>query len=388
MLSKSTTARRSGLGTTLRALGATRASDNTTGREGERMRGETFSPNPGALEMWLHVPERRLPRAALVVLLHGCTQHAVGFATDGGWLALADEAGFAVLAPQQSSANNMNRCFNWFEPQDMRRGGGEPASIAAMIAAAVARHDLDPDRVYIAGLSAGGAMTAVMLTTYPELFAGGAILAGLPYGAAVGVGQALQAMRARSASSPGELGARLRDGGAAPGPLPPTTIWHGDADHVVDDANGALIAGQWAAAQGLPADPDETSEELGVSRSTWRDGSGAARIELNRVRGMGHGVPLETRGPGGLGRAAPYMLEAGVNSTREIVRFWGLETAGMPTVPALRAPEPPVGTGPAEATPRVASGGLGAQVMAAVSATSPRIRAIIAEALKRGGLLP
>jgi len=76
----------------------------------------------------------------LVVLLHGCTQHAVGFATDGGWLALADEAGFAVLAPQQSSANNMNRCFNWFEPQDLRRGRGEPASNPAVIPAARPRH--------------------------------------------------------------------------------------------------------------------------------------------------------------------------------------------------------------------------------------------------------
>jgi poly(hydroxyalkanoate) depolymerase family esterase len=350
---------------------------------------ETFSPNPGALEMWLHVPERRPHRAALVVLLHGCTQHAVSFATDGGWLALADEAGFAVLAPQQSAANNVNRCFNWFELQDMRRGGGEPASIAAMIAAAVARYDLDPDRVYIAGLSAGGAMTAVMLTTYPELFAGGAILAGLPYGAAVGVGQALQAMRAPCAPSLAELGARLRDGGAAPGPLPPTTIWHGDADRVVDDANGALIAGQWAAAQGLPADPDETSDARGFSRSTWRDGSGAARIELNRVGGLGHGVPLQTRGPHGLGRTAPYMLEAGVNSTREIAAFWGLQTV---TGPIAMRPMPavvePVDDAIGHDSPAAGgANGLGEQVMAAVAAVPPQVREIIASALKRSGLL-
>lgn len=382
MVSISKAARRPALGATLQALKATPGANTADGR----MKRETFSPNPGALGMWLHVPKPRPHQAALVVVLHGCTQDAVGFAADGGWLTLADEAGFAVLAPQQGLANNANRCFNWFEPGDMRRGSGEPASIAAMITTAIAQHDLDPDRVYITGLSAGGAMTAVMLATYPELFAGGAVVAGLPYGAAVGMSQAFQAMQTGGGMTPARLPGVTQDA------LPRLTIWHGDADHVVNGANGGQIARQWAAGQGLAIDPDDTAQTPTFSRSTWRDETGEVRIELNRVRGLGHGVPLETGGPKGLGRVAPYMLQAGVNSTREIAAFWGLAEAGdvampPPTLEALDAAAAPSVRVPMEAHAPDDSVGLGARVMSAVSAVPPRVQAIIADALTRAGLL-
>jgi poly(hydroxyalkanoate) depolymerase family esterase len=391
MINISSALPRTGLGATLQALKAATPFARGAVSDGG-MRPGTFSPNPGSLDMRLHVPEHRPEKPALVVVLHGCTQDATGFAADSGWLALADQAGFAVLAPQQRSSNNPNRCFNWFEPQDMRRGVGEPASIAAMIVTAIAQHDLDPDRVYITGLSAGGAMAAVMLATYPEMFAGGAVIAGLPYGVAVGMPQAFQSMHGQGVVSPAHLGELLSRGGAAPGPLPRLTVWHGDADHVVNVSNAAQIAGQWAAGQGLAAEPSETAEAAAFSRATWRDPAGHVQIELNRVHGLGHGVPLETRGQNGLGRAAPFMLQAGVNSTLEIARFWGLP-ADADADAASAALELEVAAPGGAARPSregVGAGGsegLGGQVMAAVSAVPPHVQAIIANALTRGGLL-
>jgi poly(3-hydroxybutyrate) depolymerase len=145
---------------------------------------EGFGPDPGDLLMFEHVPDRLPAGAPLVVALHGCGQKAALFDDESGWAGLADRLGFVLLLPQQQAANNPDLCFNFFEEGDNRRGRGEAASIAAMIAAARRRHGSDPQRVYVTGLSAGGAMAAVMLAAYPELFAGGAILAGLPYGCA------------------------------------------------------------------------------------------------------------------------------------------------------------------------------------------------------------
>lgn len=376
----------SGLGATLRALKRPGTIAPDVGARPGGICRQSFTPNPGALEMWLHIPEGLPAGAPLVVVLHGCTQSAVRFASDSGWLALAQKAGFAVLAPQQTSANNPNSCFNWFEPQHMRRGGGEPASIAAMVETAIAQHGLDRDRVYVTGLSAGGAMAAVMLASYPDRFAGGAVVAGLPYGGATGMAQAFQAMQGRAALEPADLAALLGHAGAAPGRLPKVAIWHGDADHVVNAENGVQIARQWAIAEGLANEPDDTTSAPGGTRATWRDASGEVRIELNRVHGLGHGVPLETGGPDGLGRSGAYMLQAGVNSTLETARFWGLVASDRAS-PAVEGAPPPHAAAAPMAAPAVGSPSLGAQVMAAVSAVPPNVQAVIADALKRGGLL-
>lgn len=352
-----------------------------------------FGDNPGGLRMLSYAPAGLAHDAPLVVVLHGCTQTGQAYARDAGWLALADRLGFAVLAPEQRPANNPNRCFNWFEPGDIGSGLGEAASIAAMVEAALVLHHGDPERVFVTGLSAGGAMSAVMLASYPDLFAGGAIIAGLPYGVARGVAEALQAMSRggrRPAMAPG---ARTRSRHA---PLK-VSIWHGDADAVVNVANGADLAAQWTAATGLAAASRQVEHLVARTRTVWRRGSDGAAVELNIVHGLGHGVPLATQGQDGLGRVAPYMLEAGVSSTLEIARFWDLDVpaADGAAVPARaeeqvardeRAPDPAGQTGGGASTGQPE--GLAARVLGAVSGhVSPDVHGVIAKALRAAGLL-
>src|SRR5205085_5815523 len=138
--------------------------------------------NPGAVRMFAYVPNNLARAPALVVVLHGCTQSAASYDLGAGWSKLAERCGFVVLLPEQTSANNPKTCFNWFLPGDTVRGRGEALSIRQMIEKTIGAHGIDRTRVFITGLSAGGAMTAAMLATYPEVFAAGAIIAGLPYG--------------------------------------------------------------------------------------------------------------------------------------------------------------------------------------------------------------
>jgi poly(hydroxyalkanoate) depolymerase family esterase len=189
-----------------------------------------FGSNPGALNAHVYVPEALASGAALVVVLHGCTQTAAGYDTASGWSRLADEQGFALLYPEQQRGNNPNGCFNWFEPGDTRRGSGEAESIRQMIEAVRRQHAIDPRRIFITGLSAGGAMTATMLATYPEVFAGGAIIAGLPYGVARDMMQAFDRMRAHGLPAQDTLAAAVTGASSHRGPWPTVQVWHGDAD--------------------------------------------------------------------------------------------------------------------------------------------------------------
>ncbi len=140
-----------------------------------------FGSDPGLLRAHTYIPEGFPDNGPLVVVLHGCGQSAESYNNGSGWSTLAEECGVALLFPEQRWINNVFRGFNWFVPGDNRRGGGEPLSIRQMIGQVVDGHAIDPTRVFITGLSAGGAMTSVILATYPEVFAGGAIIGGLPY---------------------------------------------------------------------------------------------------------------------------------------------------------------------------------------------------------------
>ncbi|MDQ3578733.1 MAG: PHB depolymerase family esterase, partial [Actinomycetota bacterium] len=151
-----------------------------------------FGSNPGNLQMFRYVPDELPFGRPLVVAMHGCTQNATGYGGTSGWTELADRHRFSVVLPQQRSSNNANSCFNWFEAGDIARGSGEALSIKQMIDRMKA--DLGTTSSYVSGLSAGAAMSAVMLATYPDVFSGGGIVAGIPYRCGVGLSLALSCM--------------------------------------------------------------------------------------------------------------------------------------------------------------------------------------------------
>ncbi|KQM65963.1 hypothetical protein ASE75_05470 [Sphingomonas sp. Leaf17] len=280
--------------------------------------------NPGALRARTHIPDDLAAGAPLVVVLHGCTQTAAAYDHGSGWSTLADRHGFAVLFPEQSVANNMNRCFNWFQPEDTTRDSGEALSIRQMVEAVIEAHDLDPTRVFVTGLSAGGAMTSVMLATYPEVFAGGAIIAGLPYGSATTVSEAMDRMRGHGGLDEDALAALVHAASDHDGPWPRVSVWHGSADRTVVHANAARIVAQWRLVHGIGRAPTHSGMIDGQRRDVWCNAAGEPVIESITVADMAHGTPLDPTGADGVGESGPFMLDSGISSTVHIAAFWGL----------------------------------------------------------------
>jgi feruloyl esterase len=299
----------------------------------ERISEQTdFGSNPGNLRMLKYIPEDLQSGSPLVVVLHGCTQTAVGYDHGTGWSTLADQHGFALLLPEQKRANNPNTCFTWFSTADTTRERGEAQSIRQMIERMVIDHGIDRRRVYITGLSAGGAMTSVMLAAYPDVFAGGAIVAGLPYGSATSVQEAFDAMfqgRTRPASEWGNL---VRAASPHTGPWPKVSVWHGSADPTVKPTNADEIIKQWADVHGLTEAPAVEASGDGYRHRVWRNADGENVLEAYTITGMAHGVPIAAGGgDGSCGEAAPFILDVGISSTHRIAQFWYLATV-RPTV--------------------------------------------------------
>ena len=324
--------------------------------------------NPGNLAGRCYVPAGLAGPAPLVVVLHGCTQDAAVYDHGSGWSRLADKYGFALLFPEQGRANNPMLCFNWFSGNDNQRGMGEAASIAAMVAAMKQAHDIDPERVFVTGLSAGGAMAAVMLATYPELFAGGAIIAGVAYGCASGAAEAFDCMGGRARSDAAELGLRIRRASPHKGPWPRIQVWQGSADHIVVPGNADAIVLQWAHLHGLDPKPDRVDTVGGYPRRSWSGADGTALIEQYTITGMAHGIPLDPgTGEGESGAAGAHMLDVGLSSTDRIAAFFGI----APAVKEGKARRAPARPGPGAAAPAQAQG----------------VQATIEQALRAAGLM-
>jgi len=279
-----------------------------------------FGSNPGALRMFTYVPKNLARAPALVVVLHGCTQSAASYDLGAGWSTLAERYGFVLLFPEQTPANNPKTCFNWFLPGDTARGRGEALSIRQMIEKTIGAHGIDRAQVFITGLSAGGAMTAAMLATYPEVFAAGGIIAGLPYGSAANVQQAFEAMFQGRSHSAKEWGDKVRRASRHRGPWPRVSVWHGDLDATVKPVNADGLIAQWRNVHGIDAAPAEDKVD-GYPRKVWRC-NGVEVVESYTITGMAHGTPLETRTHGGL--PGPFLLETGISSSYHIAKFFGL----------------------------------------------------------------
>jgi len=274
--------------------------------------------------MFAYAPQQLGPDPALVVALHGCLQSASIYDHGSGWSELADQQGFVVIYPEQQAANNPKNCFSWFLPGDIARGSGEALSIRQMVDKAVLEFGIDRARVFVTGLSAGGAMASVMLATYPEVFAGGAIIAGLPYGSASSVQEAFEAMFSDRAPSARALGDRVRAASEHRGRWPSVSVWHGSADTIVKPSNAAHIVSQWLNVHGLPNHPSAQEQIGDHTRRVWNDAAGQTRIESFSVAGIAHGLPLDTSRDC-CGAIGPFFLDCGLSSTHHIAQFWCLD---------------------------------------------------------------
>jgi poly(hydroxyalkanoate) depolymerase family esterase len=284
-----------------------------------------FGSNPGNLRMFSYRPPILADKPALVVVLHGCTQTAAGYDLGSGWSTLAERYGFALLLPEQQRSNNPNGCFNWFQPEHSRRNQGEPLSIRQMIEKSVVDFGIDRHRIFLTGLSAGGAMTSNMLACYPELFAGGAIIAGLPYGAATTLQQAFESMYQSPSRSPREWGDLVRNASSHRGPWPRISVWHGNADRTVIPSNALEILKQWTEVHGLQLSPSLKTRVDGFPRQVWINEAGDELIEAYTITNMAHGTPLAVgEADGACGTPGPFLLEVGISSSYHIAKFFGI----------------------------------------------------------------
>ena len=304
-----------------------------------------FGSNPGGLRMFSFAPDNLQQTPALVVVLHGCGQTAAGYDLGAGWSTLAKHYGFALLMPEQQSSNNVNGCFNWFNPEDTARDSGEACSIRQMIARMVGDFGIDQHRIFVTGLSAGGAMTSVMLATYPEIFAGGAIIAGLPFGVATNVREALNGMFQSPSRPAGELGDLVRNASTHKGPWPKLSVWHGSADRTVNPANADEIVKQWLNVHDLPSTPMSEATVDGYPRQIWWNADGETIVESYTITDMAHGTPL---GIGDnderYGAQGAFLIEAGISSSYHIANFFGLtewirQPKAASTRPSKEAPK-------------------------------------------------
>lgn len=343
-----------------------------------------FGSNPGDLLARTFFPPDLPESAPLVVVLHGCTQDAERYDHQSGWSQLAEEAGFALLFPQQQRANNPNLCFNWFLPGDVRHGSGEVLSIVHMIEACVSKHGLDRRRIFVTGLSAGGAMASALLASYPQLFAGGAIIAGLPYGAATNVGQAFDRMRGVGYPPEHDLQQLLLNASKHEGPWPTISIWQGSADRTVAPANADMIAAQWRGVHKLDDTPTLSESDGLLSKRIWTDRGGRPVLEINRIAGMGHGTPIR---PDDLGTPGPYILDVDVSSTRDIAASWGIAEASRGSASPSKSISVSKPQAPRQDHPSSSQGAKPTRIIPEPAAAATGVQKIIEDALRTAGLM-
>ncbi|MFI0007152.1 extracellular catalytic domain type 1 short-chain-length polyhydroxyalkanoate depolymerase [Streptomyces globisporus] len=305
----------------------------------------SFGANPGGLNMYVYRPATLPANAPVVVALHGCTQSAQVYSDNAGLNTFADRHGFLVVYAETTTANNASKCFNWFQPGDTRRGQGEAASIRQMVAHAATAYGADTGRVQVTGLSAGGAMTSVMLAAYPDVFAAGAVVAGIPYGCGVDVVSAFGCMSPGVDRTPAAWAQAVRD--AHPGfegPWPRVAIWHGDNDATVAPRNADELRDQWTAVHGLGQTPGRTSTigPNSTRRSEYLSADGGVSVvEVNRVPGIGHGTPVDPgSGAEQCGATGTQHFIDSICSSYWITRFFGLDGTTTPEPPVDPPTEP------------------------------------------------
>jgi poly(hydroxyalkanoate) depolymerase family esterase len=275
-------------------------------RDSENFRACRFQSAVGSLAYKLYVPSDHADsNLALVVMLHGCTQNPNDFARGTRMNVLADEFGLVVAYPLQPKSANAQGCWNWFDPRHQQRGAGEPALLAGLAQELASEFKIDRKRVFVAGLSAGGAMADVLASTHPDVFAAAGIHSGLPHGAACDVISAFAAMKGNAkATAQGRSPIRK-------------IVFHGTADATVHPSNGEAVFDLAGSAQGKPAEfqTDAVINGKRVTRSLIGHGDAPAIAEHWLIHGGGHAWSGGDRG-------GSYTDATGPDASREMVRFF------------------------------------------------------------------
>ncbi|HJV27164.1 MAG TPA: PHB depolymerase family esterase [Aromatoleum sp.] len=288
--------------------------------DGARFITGSFTNPAGTRSYKLYVPSGYHGQALpLVVMLHGCTQNPDDFAAGTRMNELAEKEPCLVLYPAQSAGANPSKCWNWFKPSDQQAGRGEPSLIAGMTREIAASYKVDAGRIYVAGLSAGGAMAMTMATTYPDLYAAAGVHSGLPHGAAHDLPSALAAMQQGSKRTAAPASAASR-------PVP-IIVFHGDRDTTVHPRNGEQVIGQCVASAARPgssgagAKPRANVQRGQVpsgrayTRTTYHHAEGAPQVEHWTIHGAGHAWS------GGSAHGS-YTDPQGPDATKEMLRFF------------------------------------------------------------------
>lgn len=292
----------------------------------------SFSNEAGTRRYKLYVPAcydaQAQDRYPLLLMLHGCTQSPDDFAAGTRMNALADQHGFLVAYPAQSANANGSKCWNWFRPGDQGRATGEPALLAGLTQQLIRQYAVDPQRVFVAGLSAGAAMAVILGATYPDLYAAVGAHSGLPYRAARDMGSAFAAMGGNPA--PPDAGTGIDTQAAAVVPL---IVFHGDADSTVAPANGQALVKQAVAAAGKSL-PQTQAERVGgngrsATRSVYTTALGKPLVEYWQIHGAGHAWS-------GGSTAGSYTDPQGPDASAEMLRFF-LQIKPVTTPPIQQA---------------------------------------------------
>lgn len=276
-------------------------------RAGAEFIDKSYANHAGSRSYKLYVPAKKVRgKRPLLVMLHGCKQNPDDFAAGTRMNSLAEEHGMLVAYPAQVGSANMSACWNWFDPAHQGQGAGEPSIIAGMTQEIVAGYDIDPTRVFVAGLSAGGAMALVLAAAHPNLYAAAGVHSGLPYQSANDVMSAFAAMRGDARPLRPQPGIRK-------------IIFHGDADSTVHPSNAASIA---HAPRGRKPETSrheaQDAQERSYSKSIWRDQNGAASTEQWIVHGAGHAWS-------GGSTEGSFTDPRGPDASAEMVRFFLIE---------------------------------------------------------------
>jgi poly(hydroxyalkanoate) depolymerase family esterase len=281
-----------------------------TEAEGAAFKARSFTNAAGTRPYRVYVPSGYRPGhpAPLIVMLHGCTQSPEDFAAGTRMNEAAEAATCLVAYPGQIRKANVQKCWNWFAPADQQRDSGEPSLIAGITREVMGEFSVDPRRVYVAGLSAGGAAAAIMAQTYPDLYAAAGVHSGLACGAAHDMPSAFAAM---------QRGSVVHRPAAAGQPVVPCIVFHGDSDATVNPRNAGEVIAQAVHAVGATPGAEQGQAPAGHSytRTQYRDGAGQVVAEQWVVHGGGHawfgGSP-----------AGSYTDPAGPDATAEMLRFF------------------------------------------------------------------